>query len=171
MSGPLLQALAYESLTQGRALVRSHPAFTLTVALALTLLMSFLFERMSWRGGLLLSLGSFAAVLLLAGAVQRLQPYLLDVSPWIISTAGMYGLALITRIDQQAVNLLRERVVARRTETLMRHVVQNSFDAIITLDEQGELDGGEDDEQEEEPHTVSMPHCSADAPRSSQAMH
>jgi hypothetical protein len=44
-------------------------------------------------------------------------------------------------------------------------------EAATELDEQGELDGGEDDEQEEEPHTVSMPHCSAGAPRSSHAMH
>jgi diguanylate cyclase (GGDEF)-like protein/PAS domain S-box-containing protein len=139
ISGPLLQALAYESLTQDRTLVRPHPAFTLAVALALTLLMSFLFERMSWRSGLLLALGSFAALLLVAGAVQRLQPILLDVTPWIFSTAGMYGLALITRIDQQAVKLLRERMAARRTETLMRHVVQNSFDAIITLDARGRV--------------------------------
>jgi len=140
ISGPLLQALAYESLTQDRALARARPAPTLAVALALTLLMSFLFERMSWRGGLLLTLGSFAAMLLVAGAVQRLQPYLLDVTPWIFSTAGMYGLALITRIDQQAVKLLRERLTVRRTETLMRHVVQNSFDAIITLDERGRVE-------------------------------
>jgi hypothetical protein len=44
-------------------------------------------------------------------------------------------------------------------------------EAATELDEQGELDGGEDDEQEEKPHTVSMPHCSAGAPRSSHAMH
>jgi hypothetical protein len=44
-------------------------------------------------------------------------------------------------------------------------------EAATELDEQGELDGGEDDEQEEEPHTVSMPHCSAGAPRSSHAIH
>jgi len=79
-------------------------------------------------------------MLLLAGAIQRLQPYLLDVTPWICSIAGMYGLALITRIDQQAVNLLRERLTVRRTEMLMQHVVHTSFDAIVTLDEQGRVE-------------------------------
>jgi diguanylate cyclase (GGDEF)-like protein/PAS domain S-box-containing protein len=134
LPGPLVQALAFESLVQGRTLQRSHPAITLFGALAVALLMSFLFERMSWRDGLVATLGFSTATLVFAAAVQRLAPYLLDVTPWILTTAGLYGMALVTRIDQQTVKLLRERMKARRTETLMRHVVQNSFDAIITLD-------------------------------------
>jgi diguanylate cyclase (GGDEF)-like protein/PAS domain S-box-containing protein len=140
LPGPLLQALAFESLEQNRALVRSGPIATLVVALMLTLLIAPLLERMSWRGGLLLASAATAGVLVVAASLEQLWPLLLDVTPWVFTTVGVYGFALIKRIDQQALGLLRQRVAIRRTETLMRHVVQNSFDAIVTLDANGAIE-------------------------------
>jgi len=141
LPGPLLQALAFESLEQNRALVRSGPIATLVVALMLTLLIAPMLERLSWRGGLLLASAATAGVLVVAATLEQLWPLLLDVTPWVFSTVGVYGFALVKRIDQQALGLLRQRVAIRRTETLMRHVVQNSFDAIVTLDANGETEG------------------------------
>jgi diguanylate cyclase (GGDEF)-like protein/PAS domain S-box-containing protein len=65
---------------------------------------------------------------------------LLDVTPWIITTVSLYGFALVKRVDQQALRLLSQRVAMRRTETMMRHVVQNSFDAIVTIDTDGAVE-------------------------------
>jgi diguanylate cyclase (GGDEF)-like protein/PAS domain S-box-containing protein len=133
LPGPLLQALAFESLTQGRALERTNRWSTLLVCLLLAVVMMPLFQRTSWRGGLLLMLACSAALLTGAGIVERFRPVLLDAMPWIFTTLGLYGLALAKRIDQQALGLLRQRMRIHRTETLMEHVVQNSFDAIVTL--------------------------------------
>jgi diguanylate cyclase (GGDEF)-like protein/PAS domain S-box-containing protein len=140
LPGPLLQGLAFESLLQDRALLRTSPVSTLAVALLLTLLIAPALVRMSWRAGLLLTSASSAGVLGLAGALEQLWPILLDVTPWVFSVVGVYGFSLVMRIDQQALRLLRQRVAIRRTETLMRHVVQNSFDAIVTLDAEGKVE-------------------------------
>jgi diguanylate cyclase (GGDEF)-like protein/PAS domain S-box-containing protein len=140
LPGPLLQGLAFESLMQDRALVRTSPLSTLAGSLLLTLLAAQMLARMSWRGGLLLTSASSAGVLGLAGALEQLWPVLLDVTPWVLTVVGVYGFSLVMRIDQQSLRLLRQRVAIRHTETLMRHVVQNSFDAIVTLDAEGKIE-------------------------------
>jgi diguanylate cyclase (GGDEF)-like protein/PAS domain S-box-containing protein len=139
LPGPVLQAVAFESLVQGRALVRAGAAVTLSVALLLTLLLAPVLTRLYWRGGLLLTAAVTIALLVAAAVLERLWPILLDVTPWLFTTVGLYGFALVVRIDQQALGLLRQRRTLRRTETLMQHVVQNSFDAILTLDAYGSV--------------------------------
>jgi diguanylate cyclase (GGDEF)-like protein/PAS domain S-box-containing protein len=140
LPGPVLQAVAFESLVQNRALRRTKPRTTLAVALILTLLIAPALARLSWRGGLLLTAGSIAVLLVLAGILEQHLPIILDVTPWVFTTLGLYGFALVVRIDQQALGLLRQRRAIRRTETLMQHVVQNSFDAIVTLDARGSIE-------------------------------
>jgi len=140
LPGPMLQALAFESLVQGRALDHAGPLVTLAVALLLAALLGPVLQRWSWRVGLLATLGLCAAMLVLGGLAERLWPVLLDVVPWILTSLGVYGLALVLRVDQQALGLLRQRTAIRRTETLMRRVVQNSFDAIVTVDARGRVE-------------------------------
>ena len=62
---------------------------------------------------------------------------LLETTPWWLSLVGLYGFSLVRRIDQQNMRLVVQRLTLRRTESLMRHVVANSFDAIVTVDARG----------------------------------
>ncbi len=135
--GPMLQALAYEAQFQRRDLRRSGWLVTLPVALLLLLLLEPLYAPGSWRSGLIVSLGCGLGVLLTAAATQRFFPLILDTMPWVVTILGVWGHALVTRIDQQAIGLLSQRNEIRRTETLMHHIVENSFDAIVTVDPQG----------------------------------
>ena len=140
LPGPILQALAYESLTQGRALERLEPTYILITAVLIALIIGPLYELTSWRGGLILTLGSALVALVLAAAIQRFEPVIVDVTPWLFTLVGLYGYGLITKVNQQSVGLNSQKVVIRRTETLMQHVVQNSFDAIVILGEDGMIE-------------------------------
>jgi diguanylate cyclase (GGDEF)-like protein/PAS domain S-box-containing protein len=81
--------------------------------------------------------GAAAGALTLSAAAQRLAPVILDATPWALCLVGLYAHALVTRVDQQAIGLLAQGVMIRRTESLMRHVVENSFDAIVTVGDDG----------------------------------
>ena len=140
MPGPLLQALAFESLTQGRALWRTGSIFTLFVTLLIVLLVGPRFEATSWRLGLALTAGSCLAVLVLGTTLQQFLPVILDAMPWVLTFVWLYVHALVTRIDRQAVGLLTQGRLIRNTESLMRHVVENSFDSIVTVSKDGAVE-------------------------------
>jgi diguanylate cyclase (GGDEF)-like protein/PAS domain S-box-containing protein len=135
--GCLVQALAYESLTRDRALRRAGAPLTLAVALAIALLAGHGLLTWSGRAGLLLAAALCAGLFALSVVAQRLAPLLLDPAPWLFAVLGIYGYGLVHRIDRQALGLNVQRRRAQDTETLMRHVVENSFDAIVTVREDG----------------------------------
>jgi diguanylate cyclase (GGDEF)-like protein/PAS domain S-box-containing protein len=139
MPGPVLQAMAAESMVQGRALRPLSPLLSLATTLALALLVGPWLESRSWRAGLAavtgLALVSAAASL----AVQAVSPRILEASPWLVTLVGAYGYALVRRVDQQALKLLAQRLLLRRTEDLMELVVENSFDGIVMVGADGRV--------------------------------
>jgi len=139
LPGPVLQALAHESLFQGRTLHRSGPWVMFGVALLLVTLLGPLYERASWRRGLILTFVGTATLVGIGTACQWIFPLILDVVPWVVLLTGMYAESLIRRLDQQALGLLTQLKIIRRTESLMHHIVANSFDAIVTVDAQGAI--------------------------------
>jgi diguanylate cyclase (GGDEF)-like protein/PAS domain S-box-containing protein len=139
LPGPLVQALAFESLAQDRALRRTGPVFTLIVTLLLCLAPGPWIQEAGWRRGLLLTLGLAVLALGVTALAQQLSALMVDVAPWLVALSGCYALGLVRRIEQQAVGLVAQGRRIRRTESMMHHVVQNSFDAIVTLSEDGKL--------------------------------
>jgi diguanylate cyclase (GGDEF)-like protein/PAS domain S-box-containing protein len=135
LAGPLLQALAHESLASSRALRRMPPAAAAAVAVLLAALAGAPLQRAGWRrGAIALGLalaGLFAASL----AAQAGAPLLLDVTPAALGLTLSFGVGLVRRIDRQGWTLLRQGERLRDTETIMRHVVENSLEAIVTVDE------------------------------------
>ena len=140
LPGPMVQVQAFESLTQDRALERASRFVVLAFALLLAAVLAPFYGRLSWRVGLLSAIASCALLFVVAAFVEQQRPLLLDVMPWIFTSLGLYGFATVTRIDQQAMGLLLQRLIIHRGETLMRHVVQNSFDAIVTLGADGRVE-------------------------------
>jgi diguanylate cyclase (GGDEF)-like protein/PAS domain S-box-containing protein len=133
MAGPLLQALAYESMTQGRTLRRVGSGWTLVSVLLLLVALRGAFDSASWPGGLLLV--AVLSVLVLATTLfaQHVEPVILDGTPCLLALVGLYASAMVRRIDQQQLRLLLQRLMIRRSDGLMRHVVEHSFDAIVTV--------------------------------------
>jgi diguanylate cyclase (GGDEF)-like protein/PAS domain S-box-containing protein len=140
LPGPLVQALAFESIVQNRMLQPVGRWLGLLVALVLALVVVPWLQRVSWRRGLVAVLALVTGIFGLAALVQSATPWVLEISPWLLMLAGAYGWGLLRRIDQQGLVLWMQGKQMRRTENLMRHVVENSFDAILTLDEDGRLE-------------------------------
>ncbi len=139
LPGSLLQATAFESQVQDRTLARCSRGTALAGILLLTVWLAPLFVHRSWRAGLMLAAASATLLLVGAAAVERAFPILIDVVPWICTTTALYASALVRRIDQQALGLVSQGAAIRRGETLMRQVVQSSFDAILTLEAGGAI--------------------------------
>ncbi|MCP3980186.1 MAG: EAL domain-containing protein [bacterium] len=137
--GPLLQGLAFESLRQGRALERAGPVLTVPLLFLITLLVAPVMDATSWRKGLLLMLAVGAGAFLASLAMQVLTTQMLDVSPWLLASFGAYAAAIWRKMDQQGLTLLLQGVRLQQTESLMSHVVESSFDAIMILDEAGSI--------------------------------
>jgi diguanylate cyclase (GGDEF)-like protein/PAS domain S-box-containing protein len=133
LPGPVVQALAYESLVQGRSLHRS----AIWLVLAGTALVAFAlgrrFQAWSWRRGLValvaVCLGSFV----LSVAVQAVTPLMLEVIPWMVVALILYGVALFRRIERQDLLLTLRGNRLRHKSALMRSVVESSSEAIMTI--------------------------------------
>jgi diguanylate cyclase (GGDEF)-like protein/PAS domain S-box-containing protein len=137
LPGALVQALAVESLAQGRDLGRSSAWLGLVLVLGVAAGIVVAGERLSWRAALGVTLG--LVLLLFAGAIalQWAAGLLLDVAAPVLSAIGVATLVLVQRVDRQTVGLLMMSRQVRESEHLMRHVVSHGFDAIVTLREDG----------------------------------
>ena len=139
LPGVMLQALATESLIQGRTLVPLPKTVVVLGILALSLLMGGRCRGSDWRRGLLLTLGLppllFAASCLIQGAT----PFLLDVVPWTVTIIGAYGVKVLGILHRQNAHLLAQRFALLRKERFMNSVVEHTFDAIITVDPEGRI--------------------------------
>ncbi len=139
LSGTILEALAFESMAGGRALRRLPRAAGLMGALLLSLLLGPHLDTASWRRGLLVVSGVSVGLFGLSVVVQATAPVLLDISPMVLSLGAAYAFALVRHIDRQHLGLLSQTAEARKAGIMMRHVVQNSSDAIITVGTRGRI--------------------------------
>ena len=139
LPGCVVQALAYESLAQGRQLQRIPWAATIAIVFLLALSIGPGIDSSSWRWGLVVTLCMSAALFATSLIVHKYGSLMLDVSPWVLTLLGLYGFVLVRRIDQQVLGLRLQRKRILTTESLMQHVVENSFDAIITFKSDGML--------------------------------
>ncbi len=138
--GPVLQAIAFESLFQGRAIHRLASWPVLAIALLLAVLLGPFFERANWRVGL----GCLVAVGLLSGAtslgVLARWPVIFDTVPWVMVAALSYTLGLWRSIDAQSVSIFQHRLDSMHRRAMMQSVVDDSFDGIAIVGEDTEVE-------------------------------
>ncbi len=140
LPGVTLQALAYESIVQGRMIQRSSPAVTWIIALLLATIAGSRFSRWSWRCGLL---GLFAAgaVLIAAGTgLQTVLPFSLDVVLWILVLSAAYITALMWGNDALAARIFHKGMALLHRGAVMRAMFDDSFDGIVIVDEAGRIE-------------------------------
>jgi PAS domain S-box-containing protein len=137
LPGVVVQALAVQSLDQDRALRRLAPPLIVLGIFALVLAFGPTCARLPSRPGLLVALGSIAAIMAGAAAMQGAFPLIVDVVPWMCSVALCYGTGLLHRINEQDLRLLAQKLALVRKDEQMRLVVENTFDAIVTVSETG----------------------------------
>jgi signal transduction histidine kinase len=138
LAGPFVQALAYESIVQNRALRRTGELPVLGATLLVVLLLpSFL---PSWRRGLL------ALSLLIAGfygvalVVQFVAPVSLDITPPATAAALLFGVAALTEIERQGRRALGHYLSDMRRRALMQCVLDDSFDGILIAGHDGVIE-------------------------------
>lgn len=133
LPGPVVQALAFETLVQERALYRSAPWLVIAGVLALAFGLGRRLCVWTWRQGLVAL--ALVSVLALASSVvlQIWTPLMLEVTPWILVTVLLYSSALARRIDRQELLLIVRGGRLRHTNALMRSIVESSSEAILTV--------------------------------------
>lgn len=138
LPGVLVQALAAESLLQGRAVGRvdGWPVATIAALVIAGIL----------RAGRrhcavpIAAVGAAAAATEMTAWLLYLErgPMLGTASVWILSAIVVAGL-LVDRARQLARTLIRVTGIARRNGLMMTRIIEGSFDAILTIDENGDL--------------------------------
>ena len=140
LAGVLLQALAYESLTQGRALRHIAPLPTLLIAGLIVLLVGPLLVTSSWRRGLIgtgIVWGTGGAA---SAYLQANLAVVLDITPFLLVSAGSYAYGLISNIDRQALRVFLSSMAAVHRKTAVRNLIENSADGIVTVNYEGKID-------------------------------
>ena len=140
LPGVVVQALGYESIAQGRMLLRTSPWVTWSVALLLALVAGARFARWPWRAGLLAALVGSGALIGASVALQAAAPISLDIVAWIIVLWVSYLAALMQGTDALAARIFRKGMALLHRSATMRAVLDDSFDGIIIADEGGRIE-------------------------------
>ncbi|HEX2726463.1 MAG TPA: EAL domain-containing protein [Beijerinckiaceae bacterium] len=134
--GPLVQALAAETLAQGRSLRETGMPLAAGGAI-LICLGGVALRRMRWSVGLV-TLAGCAVSFELAGVVlQRLHPILLDSSAWQASLAGVALIATAREIDFRRILLAISRQETQDTRTVLDQIVADNFAGVIVATDDG----------------------------------
>ena len=131
LAGPLLQAVAYESLSRNRALYRTAALPTLLLALLTLAACARLLAASNWRRGLIVPVGAGAALYGAALAVQALLPVSIDIAPALSGALALYVLGLVRELERHARAAHRHRLSDLQRQAMMRGVLDDSFDGIV----------------------------------------
>ncbi len=134
LPGPILQALAYESLVQGRAIRTNGTPVALLVGALLAFLLCPWVGRVSWQSGALITGISVLGIEVVALGVQASAPLSLDTTPWQTIIILGFAQSVFQAVTVQDLQLFRQRMRMAYRRALMDRVVQDSFDGIVIMD-------------------------------------
>ncbi|HBM88373.1 MAG: CHASE2 domain-containing protein [Parvibaculaceae bacterium] len=142
VSGPVLQALAFETIHQQREIWRTSTLLSLMLA-ALTLLLLSLTQRLSSLGFYLLGILVFcASVQLTAFGIQHFAAISVDTGA-ILLVAGLMGISVTTtELEARREQVARERVEKENHGRMLDRVVEDSFDGIIVYNQDRRIESG-----------------------------
>ena len=139
IDGPMLQAMAFETIVQDRNIV-SVGTLPAIVGIMLLAAIWSLIARRHWAV-------RATAVLVFIAIGQVASLLALQTGALALETAGGTGVAfccfafeLIKDIEQQAVTIFQQRLVIGRRGKMLDRVVSDSFDGIVITDEDGRIE-------------------------------
>jgi PAS domain S-box-containing protein len=139
MAGVTLQALATESLLQDRDLHKVSRWLVLTIACVLFFVIEGICRNRGLRHGLAAGSGALIAVVGLPLVVQANLPLMVETAPWLAAVAAALLMAVFERLRDLDLRLIGQAILLRRTDALMRQVVENSSDGLLVIDDQGKV--------------------------------
>jgi len=137
ISGPLVQALAAETLIQDRAIRSAGAVPTILGVLLLVVLFSFIPTRTDWRA-VIIGLGvTVVAVEAAATVFQVVTAVSLETAVWHATLFCFAALVIVREIIHRRVLLDGSRGEVQSTRVLLDRVVADNFAGIFVFDENG----------------------------------
>jgi PAS domain S-box-containing protein len=139
MPGVMVQALATESLLQDRDLHKVSRWLILAIACILFFVIEAICRNRGWRHGVAAGSGALIAIVGLPLVVQANLPLMVETAPWLAAVTAAFLMALVERLRDLDLRLIGQAILLRRTDALMRQVVENSSDGLLIVDEHGKV--------------------------------
>ncbi len=139
LSGPALQALATESLIQGRVVRFSGRIPQIAGLVAIILFFSFAMPIPDWRrkrGRILLLL---PAIEIIAFLLQHQFSVSLPTAAWHLALLVYYSLATIRELNMRALAAALARARSQDTEQILAQIMDDSFDGVIIAEPDGNI--------------------------------
>lgn len=136
ISGVMLQALATETLLQGRVLVQPGQAMTVA-GLLLIAALSVSFARLDWRLRMLTPVLVAIGVEASATALQYFLPISLQTGALHLASLTAVLASLLVEIDIRHFTNLMVLGRARNAESTLKRVIEDSFNGVVVVDEKG----------------------------------
>ena len=140
LPGPVLEALAYESLVQDRAIQRVAPVPILIVGVLIAILGGPWLAAVRWRKGLTALAVSTVVVSALSVAMQRGLAVSLDIAPWIALLIFSYLFGLVRNIDRQAIRIFISGMAVSHTRAVMNGMIEKNLDGIFVVGFDGKIE-------------------------------
>lgn len=140
LPGPMVQALAFESIIQGRSIQRLAALPVLLATFLIATVLGPMIARQTWRIGLACLAGIWIGGLLISVIVQFLWPVSVDVMPWLAVTGLSFLIGVFGRLDRQSLQVFLAGMAASHTRIVMRHMADNAADGIILIGSGGTIE-------------------------------
>ena len=139
LPGVTLHALSYESLVQGRALVRIHAIFVLPLVALILIFLRLPRVDWTWSRFALPHTVIFFATLAITVALQAGAAVSVDVAPILAAQVLCIGLTTASELKRRALEVIRHELEVARHQALIALVVRDSSDGVIITDETGHI--------------------------------
>jgi diguanylate cyclase (GGDEF)-like protein len=136
--GVLLQAVAAETLLQGRALAQTGLPMTFA-GLAVIGALVLAARRLDWKVRLAGLFAAAIAVETAAAGLQMLRPLAVDTSAWHAMFLCAAVLTTAAEIGLRRILLAISSTEARNTRTLLDQIISDNFDGIVVVDHAGQI--------------------------------
>ncbi len=133
LSGPVLQALAYESIVQNRTLHRFVWIGIIVVTFLISMIAGPYIVALDWRYGAISVLSGIAVLHGVGYAVQATVPIAVETGPWMLTLAAAYGYGLLTQVERFSRSAFRRRMEAEDQRVIVFTAVEDAVDGIIVL--------------------------------------
>jgi signal transduction histidine kinase/CHASE2 domain-containing sensor protein len=139
LPGVFIQALAYETLAQHRAVAPLPPAVTLLITFLISVPAGYWFRRSSWQRAGVIAVTASSVVIVGSLAARNYGLLYVEAAPAIFGIAVVYGASVARKLNQLAQQIFAEHMKVVHQRMLMKSAVESSFDAIVIADDGGAI--------------------------------
>jgi len=140
LPSPLVLALGYETLVQGRAIKTLNPFLILAATLLLLVPLAGFLKRATWRWGGVATGGAAIVVIGVPYIVQASWPVSIETSPILIQFGASYIFTLVAKIDRQALITFRSTMAVTHQKSIIRKFAESAFDGMIIVNAGGKIE-------------------------------